>query len=80
MPAQFESINSPVTPREESVGNGISRSVDNDDIVITGISGNNCRDMRLSRYNKTNRRRSVADQIAFFFFRSSARVIQYRRV
>lgn len=35
MPAQFESINSPV------VGNGVPYSVDSD-IVITGISGN-CR-------------------------------------
>ncbi|XP_011695797.1 PREDICTED: fatty acid synthase [Wasmannia auropunctata] len=37
MPAQFESVNSPVT-RESVIGNGVSYSVDSD-IVITGISG-----------------------------------------
>lgn len=38
MPAQFESLNSPMT-RESVIGNGVPYSVDND-IVITGISGN----------------------------------------
>ncbi|KAG5306378.1 FAS synthase, partial [Pseudoatta argentina] len=37
MPAQFESVNSPMT-RESVIGNGVSYSVDSD-IVITGISG-----------------------------------------
>ncbi|XP_012229663.2 fatty acid synthase [Linepithema humile] len=37
MPAQFESINSPMT-REPVVGNGVPYSIDSD-IVITGISG-----------------------------------------
>ncbi|XP_071632956.1 fatty acid synthase [Temnothorax longispinosus] len=37
MPAQFESVNSPVT-RESAIGNGVPYSVDSD-IVITGISG-----------------------------------------
>ncbi|KYN15123.1 PREDICTED: fatty acid synthase-like [Trachymyrmex cornetzi] len=37
MPAQFESVNSPMT-RESVIGNGVSYSVDSD-IVVTGISG-----------------------------------------
>ncbi|XP_011870702.1 PREDICTED: fatty acid synthase-like [Vollenhovia emeryi] len=37
MPAQFESVNSPMT-RESAIGNGIPYPIDSD-IVITGISG-----------------------------------------
>lgn len=47
MPAQFESVNSPMT-RESVIGNGVPYSVDSD-IVITGISGN-CQSRIASRY------------------------------
>lgn len=40
MPAQFETVNSPVTREHAVVTNGVSYPLDND-IVITGVSGKN---------------------------------------